>query len=124
MAMTQHMFGTPGATGLGIVGSVTGSLTATGSTQGTALEVCDDVNVITTAAASTGVILKRDLSPGDRQVIANLGASSLSVYPTVGGKINSLATNGAFAVAAGKVAEFICTAAPSGAFTFIGILSA
>jgi hypothetical protein len=64
--------------------------------------------VVTTAAASTGVILPacgatgNQYFPGDTIFIANHGANSLSVYPPVGGKIANGTTNAALALAATK----------------------
>lgn len=89
-----------------VVGSVSNNLTATGSTQGTALALTASLNVVTTTAASTGVLLP-PMQAGDDVLVTNLGASSLSVYPRTGGTIQGGSANAAFAVAAGKTARFI-----------------
>ena len=113
--MTQKAFltgsGVAGQAAQRIVGGVTGSstagLTATGSTQATALPISDDINVVTTAAASTGVILRNDLSQGDSQAVVNYGANTLAVYPPVGGKINNAAANAASNLATLKAGVFV-----------------
>jgi hypothetical protein len=84
-----------------INGSVATGLVATGSTQATALPLTSQMNVLATTAASTGVILPV-LERGDSVFIRNGGANSLSIYPPVGGVINALSANAAFALAAGS----------------------
>jgi hypothetical protein len=60
-----------------INGTASDGLVATGSTQGTALLCPSDVNVFTTTASGTGVILPANPAPGDEIiVIANLGANT------------------------------------------------
>lgn len=104
-----------------INGTATDALTATGSTQGTALACPSDNNVFTTVAASTGCVLPASPAPGDEIAVANLGANALSVYPATGGAIQTGATNAAFSVASGKTALFI---ARSGSLNWIALLSA
>lgn len=90
-----------------IAGTLTNTLTATGSAQGDALAMRDDINIVTTAAASTGVILPSNTQPSDVIVIANHGANSLSVYPPTGGKIANGSANAALALAATKTGIYI-----------------
>lgn len=87
------------------IGDLTGSLTATGSTQATALAITSDISVFTTVAASTGAILPGTLGAGDL-VVYNGGASSLAVYCPVGGTMNGT-SNGSFTVGTTKAARFI-----------------
>lgn len=83
-----------GATqGTGVTG-----LTATGTTQGTALPLPADVCYFTTVAANSGCILPA-ANAGDAGTIFNGGASSLNVYPPVGGAINKLGANAAYVLA-------------------------
>jgi len=103
-----------------IGGTVTTNLTATGSTQATALLVSDDFNVVTTTAASTGVVLPATLTAGDTIIVANYGANTLSVYPPVGGKINNGTLNAAVSITTLKNGEFVCI----DGLNFIGMLSA
>ena len=69
------------------------SLTASGTTQGTALELVNETSDVTTVASGAGVVLSSKLTPGDTQYVFNAGANSLKVYPPSGMKINSLATD-------------------------------
>lgn len=111
-------------TGLGIAaplatfmagGTVTNTLTATGSASTDALLVTDDINIFTTTASSTGAILPPGnatvpvLQAGDCIVIANHGAQTLKVYPPAGFKLNNgTATTGSLNVATLKTGIFIC----------------
>ena len=80
-------------------------LTATGTNQATALALSlDDIQVINTAAAGTGVILPI-LTPGDSMKVSNQGANDLSLYPPSGQSINSLSTNTAITVPVTKTAS-------------------
>lgn len=81
-----------------IQGTVANNLTAAGNSQGTALALPADVNKFTTVAASTGTIIPA-MNPGDSVILFNGGANALAVYPPTGGKINAVATNGAYSVA-------------------------
>lgn len=82
-----------------IQGTAANNLTATGSTQGTALPLPADVCKFTAVSASTGAILP-PANPGDSGSVFNGGASALSLYPPVGGKVNGLGTNTAYSIAA------------------------
>lgn len=75
-------------------------LTATGSTQGTALALVSDFSIFGTVAASTGAIL------GSRgtTIVVNNGANTLTLYPPVGGNINGGTLNAGISVPAGKSA--------------------
>lgn len=108
MALPSRIMGSGVSSALGatqIVGDVADNLTALGSTQGTALLLSTAINIVTTAAASTGVILMPS-EVGAEVYVCNLGANALSVYPATGAAINAIAANGAFSVGAGKAATF------------------
>lgn len=77
-------------------------LTATGSTQGGALALTSNFSVFGTVAASTGAILP---SRGTGMVV-NGGASTLTLYPPVGGNINGGTLNAGISIPAGKSAIF------------------
>lgn len=81
-----------------IQGTVANNLTATGSTQVTALSLPADICKFTTVSASTGAIIPPS-NPADGGTVFNAGAQALSLYPPVGGKINALGTNAAYSVA-------------------------
>jgi hypothetical protein len=122
MAQVQNLmaYGTPPLLAQAIVGEVANNLTAAGTTQGNALKLSAVTNVVTTAAASTGVQLP-STSQGDGIVVANLGANALLVYPVVGGAIQGGAANAGFSVAAGKTATFTARDASG---NMIAVLSA
>lgn len=98
------------ATAQASLGFLTNGLTATGSSQGTALALPSDFSVFTTVAASTGAILpasSTQVNPTDVYFVVNHGANSLTVYPPTGGKVGNGSTNAGFAVAANKMATFV-----------------
>lgn len=69
------------------------SISAAGTTQGTATELVAADSEITTVASGSGVILSSLLSAGDQQTVFNAGANAMKVYPPSGFMINSLSTN-------------------------------
>lgn len=97
----------PGASGA-IVGSLKDTLTATGTLQSDAVALPAAVNIVTTTAANTGAILPSNIGAGEVIEVMNLGASTLKVYPPVGGAINAIAANGAFSITTLKSARFVC----------------
>lgn len=95
---------------VGLLNSNSNALTATGSTQGTALAIPSDFNIFTTVATSTGAILPASgpqCNPGDSFIIVNHGANALSVYPPTGGKIANGSANAALALAANKTGFYL-----------------
>ena len=103
--------------GLALNGSVAAALTAAGNSQATALALVDDVNIVTTTAASSGVIVPTMLA-GDNITISNFGANALAVYPPVGGKLSNAATNTATSLAANKSMKVYCV----DALTYAGVV--
>lgn len=81
-----------------IQGTVANNLTATGSTQATALSLPADINKFTTVAASTGALIQPSNS-GDSGTVYNGGANALLLYPPVGGTINGLSANAGYSIA-------------------------
>jgi hypothetical protein len=77
------------------------ALTATGSTQATALSLISNFSIFGTVAASTGALLA-----AREGIVVNGGANALTLYPPVGGNINGGATNAGVSVPAGKSAMF------------------
>ncbi len=87
--------------------SVSTALTATGTVIGDALALVSLVNVISTAAASTGVKLP-DVSIGSTVFVQNNGASALNVFPhSSSGTLNGGSAGAAVTCAA--AAGNICT---------------
>lgn len=107
MAQVQTLmaYGLSAFTAQALVGDVANNLTAAGSTQGTALKLSAVNNVVTTAAASTGVQLP-SMSTGDGVTVANLGANALLVYPVTGGTVQGGAANAGFSIPTLKTAIF------------------
>lgn len=81
-----------------VEGTVANTLTATGTTQATALALAADINRFTTVGANSGAILPA-MNGGDRITVFNGGANALSLYPPVGGQINAVGTNTAYSIA-------------------------
>jgi hypothetical protein len=103
-----------------MTGTHADGLTATGNNQATALLLSADNNIITTAAASAGVILNPQAGPSDECLVANLGANAVAAYPPVGGTINSLSANTALSIPAGKVAKFVARPAAGAWIAILG----
>lgn len=96
------------------------SISAAGTTQGTATELKAADNEITTAASGSGVILSSSLSSGDSQTVFNAGANAVKVYPPSGMKINALATNNPMLLAVNTGCFFKCVSSTR----VFGVLSA
>lgn len=94
------------------VGGVSPSVTATGTTQVTAVELISAVNnVSTVAAGETGVLLPVAV-PGVRVLVRNSDATTtLNIYPASGAQINALAANTALTLAAGETIELFAISA-------------
>ena len=96
------------------------SVSAAGTTQGTATELTATDNEVSTVAANSGVVLASKLAPGDEQTVYNAGANPLKVYPPSGMKIRPLAANAAMTLAVNCGCLFKCVSTT----TIYGILSA
>lgn len=76
-----------------------------GQTNATVLNI--GINVVSTAAtAGDSVKLPLDVS-SQTVIIVNRGANSINVFPQLGDRINNLAVNASFAVAAGTQVFFV-----------------
>lgn len=82
-----------------IQGTAANNLTATGTTQLTALPLPADICKFTTVTGTTGCIIP-PANPADGGTVFNGSAQALLLYPPVGGKINGLGTNAAYSIAA------------------------
>jgi len=69
------------------------------------------VTTVGTAADSVTLPSTQDVTGEDLIVINAAAANSMNVYPATGEKINALAANAAFAMAANKTALFVITGA-------------
>lgn len=110
MALASELTGpfAPGqATAIG--GQGTTGITAAGTnSQANSTLLTTGNNVVSTAAANSGVRLPAGM-PGDEVWVYNAGASTMHVYPPSGAAINSGAANAAFDLAT----------TVSGAFKFV-----
>ena len=96
-----------------ITGDLSTGLTALGTTQGTALALSANHNLVTTAAVGTGVVLPAITNPpglgvtaGDEITIYNNGANTLNVFPPLGSTIGLAAVNVAVLIVSGKASTF------------------
>ena len=79
-----------------INGQVNSAVSAAGITITDATDLTASINVVTTAAASSGVQLP-SCEIGDEVEILNLGANALTVYPDIStGQINNLNAGAGF----------------------------
>ena len=94
------------------VRSVATGITAAGSDQSTATPLTKEINTIDTVTvpAAQGVVLPTAVA-GIVLIINNLSASSLKVYPAIGGTINNLGTNAAYPHAAGASLQYYAISA-------------
>ncbi len=117
MPRAVEMIGQSAAQRAGIVGQVAGTpasgLTATGTTISDAYQINSSVAIFTTVAASTGARLPQDASPGDRIVIVNYGAQTLTVYPGQSGNnmysVTSSTGAASVAHASNTTRTYLCT---------------
>jgi hypothetical protein len=73
------------------------TVSAAGTTQGTATALTSDYNIITTAASGTGVVLPT-ATTGRRLIVVNKGANALNIYPASGAAIDALGANTALSL--------------------------
>jgi hypothetical protein len=100
-----------GLTTTGITkGSIGAAISAAGTTQGTATNLTNEINNVTTVAASSGVELPVAVA-GMRVTVMNHGANDLDVYPAASAAINAAAINIPFILGVGGVLDFIATSA-------------
>ena len=114
-ASTGRWYSNGLATGFGGPGletySTADNITAhAGGGQGAATQLNSMVNRITiVATAGDSVVLPAGAVGLQITVINAAAANSMNVFPQSGAQINSLGANAAFAVVAGKTAQFTCT---------------
>jgi hypothetical protein len=84
------------------VPSVQKKLTATGSTQVTALLLTGDWNDFGTVAPGAGCQIPKQFIQGSDVTIHNGGTNTLSIYPPPGWQIDALGVNAPYLLPAGK----------------------
>jgi hypothetical protein len=106
---TPNVFIAPGsiaststlASGTFTIDGTTASVTAAGTTQGTATALLRSYNIVTSVTAgNTGVILPTPTA-GYIVTVVNRGGLSLNIYPATGGTIDSAAANTAITLPVG-----------------------
>ena len=103
--------GTIAATGAMFL-SYLGSISAAGSTQGTATALTVDENVVTTTGSGQGVVLPTAASPYGRSItIFNRGANALLVYPASGAAIDGAAANAGISVPVNSILTVVSSSA-------------
>ena len=91
---------------------INGLTALAGGGQTGATKLSATFNRITTVASANDSAVLPAAAPGLTITVKNAAASnSMNVYPGVGDAINALSVNTAFAVAAGKCAQFNCMVA-------------
>jgi|SRR5579863_2850439 len=86
------------------------TVTATGSTRATAYAIVAQVTNITTAAASTGVVLPAANKPGACRRIFNAGANPITVYGNGTDTIDTIAGATGVTLTNAKRCEYYCVA--------------
>jgi len=89
--------------------SAANGLTAkAGGGQATATPLTAAINRVTTVATAGDSVKLPPAKKGAVVIAKNAAANSMDAFPATGDKINALAANAAFAVAAGKACQFSC----------------
>jgi hypothetical protein len=88
------------------ISSVATSISAAGSTQGTATALTKDVNVVSTVSSGQGVVLPTAVA-GMRITVMNTSPTALNVYPATGAGINNNGANVAFALPGNGRLDFL-----------------
>jgi len=84
------------------------SITATGTVQGNAALLSNNINIVTTAPVNSGVKLPIAVA-GYRVIIRNNSANTISVYPNTGANINSGGTNVPASLISSAAVEYFCS---------------
>ena len=84
--------------------SVQSAIVATGTAASGAKELTAVHNICTSVAANNNSVIFDSSLPGDQRLVANYGASTLSVFPATGGSIDNLA---AVTLNSGVAASFL-----------------
>ena len=103
--------------------SVGNALTATGTTRADALQLAKEINRVTTAAASTGVILPTGVV-GMRIAIFNDGANALKVYANGSEAIDGTAGSTGVTLTNAKRCDYFYVASNTWVSAQMGVVSA
>ena len=99
MSQAKKWLGMSPVTSQSIQGDANTAITAAGTTQATATDLTNVINIVTTATDGQGVQLDTGVI-GDSQLVYNATVVSIKVYPaSTSAKINQIATAGAHILA-------------------------
>jgi hypothetical protein len=89
------------------LGSVSATVTAAGTTQGTATALTSDINIVTsaTAGSATGVVAP-GATTGKYLIVVNRTATAINVYPASGHAFDGQAANTPISLPAGGFLEY------------------
>lgn len=106
--------------------SVASGLTAAGTNRATALALSKDINVIGTAAASTGVVLPASATVGigGKVTVFNNGANAITVYAAGSDTIDGTAGSTGVTLTNAKRCEYLVDAAGKFISAQLGAVSA
>ena len=93
---------------LGIIGTVSATITAAGTSGATATAISATNNTVTTATFGQGVILPAGRANGDTINITNNTTTNICIYPPSGGKLNGGTANVPLLQGAGRMNSFQC----------------
>lgn len=97
-----------GSMALSVVGSISQTFTAAGTTQATATAISAVKTFVDSAANGSGAILPSGLQPSDEGVVCNGTTVNVYLYPPVGGKINGGTTNMPVMIATNRAVIYTC----------------
>jgi hypothetical protein len=93
-----------------VIKSVGTTITATGTVQSDATPLTKSINVVSSAAVGTGVVLPT-ATAGMTIYITNTSANTINVYPAVGASINTGASNASVSLSSNVTTQFIAPSA-------------
>lgn len=100
------------ATGYVIAG-VNNAITALGTNQASAQLLSKSINIITSAASGTGVVLPIAIA-GQRLIVRNGGGNTVNVFPNLNAAIGANAANAAYTLSVSTSVEYFCSTSASG----------
>lgn len=120
MSQAKKWLGVSPVTAASIQGDVNTAITAAGSAIGTATDLTNVINIVTTATSLQGVQLDTGIV-GDWQIVYNATAVSISVYPSATtARINQIALGSAHVLASYTSCMYFVASATQ----HVGVLSA
>jgi hypothetical protein len=94
------------------------SLTAAGTTAGTAILITEKFALVTAATSATGVILPSSAKFGTPYYIVGVGSAAPVVYPPTGGSINAGAANAGLTLSAATATAILMRSSTNQWYSF------